>query len=136
MTRQLDPSGWPLVVLKPSPFGTTGSLRVLSEGMVQLLDRGERFCILADFTDKTCMELDEVRCLGDLHRTHGARMDELVVAQGLAVPSAMVRGALKLVFRARPPRYPYVVFRQRRRARAYLESYLAELPRMSVAVGH
>ncbi len=81
------------------------------------------------------MELREVRSLTDFFMEHGERMDALVVALGLVVPSAMVRGGLRVVFRTRTPGYPYEQFENCRKAKVYLERHIAELS-MPTAVGH
>lgn len=133
--RQIEAEAWPLVVMTPSAFATRFSLDGLEKGLLELLGRGEPFCLLGDLTHKSCMELIEVRHLSELLRTHGPRLDELVAAFGLAVPSPMVRGAIKLVLDARRPRHPYSVLRSRRDARRYVDPYLQAL-RMPAAVGH
>jgi len=133
--RQVDASGWPLVVLEPSRIGSDEALSTMTEALGTLLRRHERFCLLADFTDKTCMELSEVRHLTTFFRAYGEPMDEWVAAMGLVVPSAMVRGALRVIFSARPPGYPNQVFQKRHRAKGYLDPYLSELT-VPEAVGH
>jgi len=148
LTRQVDASAWPLVVLRPFQFGNELSLEALDQGLGSILERGERFCMLADFTQKTYIELPEVRHLTEMFRHHGQRLDDGLVALGLAVPSAMVRGAVKLILQARPPNFPYEVLRTRREARRYIAAHLEQHARsappedhdadsgISVAVGH
>jgi len=135
IARQVDASGWPLVLVTPPRFASDESLRGLTDDLAKLLDRKERFCTLMNYAGRTCMELREVRYLTDFFVEHGERMDVWVAALGLVVPSAMVRGGLRVVFRARTPGYPYELFETQRKAKAYLERQLAELT-MPTAVGH
>lgn len=124
---QVDTDTWPLVVLEPSPYATQQSLDELFGGLTQLLKRRERFCLLGDFTGKGRMDLPEVRKLQRFLLTTGHRMDELVAGFGLAVPSPMVRGAIKFIFETRPPRFPYAIVRSLVDAKDYLGPYLEEL---------
>lgn len=139
MTRQVDASEWPLVVMKPSQFGCEGSFIALREALGAILDRGERFCMIADLAHKTNVELPEVRHLSELFRSQGERLDTCLAALALVAPSAMVRGAIKLIFRDRRPKYPYVMLRCRREAKRSLEVHLVGLSTrasMPTAVGH
>ncbi|MCB9717440.1 MAG: hypothetical protein H6712_26565 [Myxococcales bacterium] len=132
---QLDAEAWPLVVLKPTAYPTKDSLEGLDVALGELLDRGERFCLLGDLSHKNGMELHEVQHLQALFEEQGERLDRQVVAFGLAIPSAMVRGGMRLVLRARQPRFPTAVHRSRREASRYLAPFLTELS-LPVAVGH
>lgn len=143
VTKQVDDSEWPLVVLRPSLFGSDASLTALGEGLREVLDRGKRFCLLADFTQKTYMELPEVRHLSELFRSEGERIDAHVAVLALVVPKPMVRGAIKLVLQSRPPNVPYEVHRTRRDAKRFISPHLAELTTnmdtcmsLLAAVGH
>ena len=93
---QLDAEAWPLVVLKPTAYPTKDSLEGLDVALGELLDRGERFCLLGDLSHKNGMELHEVQHLQALFEEQGERLDRQVVAFGLAIPSAMVPKPMSL----------------------------------------
>ena len=118
---------WPLVVITgprvPDKFFTGR----LMEQMGAVLDRNERFCILADMTDAVRFELAEIRSLAGFAKENGDRIDQQVAALGFAVPSAMVRGAIKVLFTFRSPGHPYLVARTREAALAYLDPHLVAL---------
>ena len=134
-SQQVGSSRWPLVVVVPATFGSRGSLDALTRDLCELLDREERMCILCDLSHKSCMDLLEVQHLQLFFTTQGRRLDALVGALAFAVPSAMVRGAVKLVLKARPPQHPFAVLRTRREAERYIAQHL-ESPPVSAAVGH
>lgn len=127
LTQQVDDEEWPLVVLRPSTFGNDASLASLCEGLGEILDRGKRFCLLADFSNKTYMELHEVKHVSELFRSEGPRLDQQALVLALLVPSAMVRGAINLVLQARTPNIPCEILRTRQEAKRFISPYLDEL---------
>lgn len=135
-SRQVDSSEWPLAVVVPSAFGSKDSLEALTQDLGTLLDREEPFCILCDMSHKSCMDLPEVQHLQLFFTTQGRRLDAQVDALAFAVPSAMVRGAVRLVLEARPPHHPFAVLRERREALRYLRAYLEPSGSSAAAVAH
>lgn len=127
LSQQVDDDEWPLVVIRPASFGNGASLTALTDGICEILDQRRQLCLIADFSHKTCVELPEVRHLAELFRSQGERIDTLVLALAVVAPSAMVRGAMKLVFQARPPNLPLSVVRTHREAKKFVGPYLAEL---------
>ena len=88
---------------------------------------GPRFCLLVDFSPTKRMEIAEIKRLTAFVESRGSELDTQLVAMAHIVPSAMVRGALKVLFSLRPPGSPYRVTRTPEAAHAYLGPYINEL---------
>ncbi|MEM7155611.1 MAG: hypothetical protein AAF799_22365 [Myxococcota bacterium] len=128
MTRTLvDVSAWPLVVLRFSRVVDAETVQQVATGLSATLDRAERFCMQVDMTNTSRFEWAEIKSFDRFARANEDRLNAHVAALALIIPSAMVRGAIRVMFRLKSPAHPYRVVHRRESAVEYLAPYLAEL---------
>lgn len=122
----VDDSGWPLVVIRGPKCYDQATVAATVDPLIAILDRGKRFCIEGDLSETTRFEWAEIRSFQIFLRDHGKRMDDQVTAVALIIPSALVRGAVKVLFKLKPPCFPYRVVQNHEASAIYLARSLAE----------
>ena len=126
----VDGSAWPLLVVRGPKIVDNQAARSIVSGLVAALDRGQRFCIHVDMTATTRFEWSEIKVFDAFARANGDRLDTQVAALALVIPSAMVRGAIRVLFKLKAPGHPYEVL-----ADEYIAPFLAGLARRVAASG-
>ena len=117
----------PLFVVNGPKVAGSDFATAVVEGTTRMIEAGQPFCMLCDLGESSRMELPEIKQFAQFLRARGAELDELMVAQALFIPSAMVRGAIKVLFKMWTPAYPYEITRSRAEAEAFLAGYLAKM---------
>ena len=123
----VDTAGWPLVRYVSARNMDREAAHAFIERMRYVLDREERFCMLVDLRAAERIDLAEIRMIADFARSKGPQLRKLVTAMALIVPSAMVRGAVKVIFKLKPPEHPYTLVRDMETGEAYIAPYLEDL---------
>lgn len=95
------------------------------------LGRMQSFCVLADASVTTRLEFDHAKKIADFGERNHTRLEAHVKALALVVPSAMVRGALKVAFQIKAPPHPYKILRTVEEAEEFLNPFLAGCPQPS-----
>jgi hypothetical protein len=95
------------------------------------LARSQPFCVLADASVTTRLEFDHAKKIADFGERNHNRLEAHVKALALVVPSAMVRGAIKVAFQIKAPPHPYKILRTVEEAEAFLNPFLAGCPQPS-----
>lgn len=80
-------------------------------------------------------EWSEIKVFDAFARANGERLDSQVAALALIIPSAMVRGAIRVLFKLKAPGHPYRVVHERDAALEYIAPYLSELSPRAAANG-
>ena len=84
-------------------------------------------CLLADATATVRLDLVHVKTIARFGEEHHSLLAERVRALVLVIPSAMVRGAIKVAFQLKAPPHPYAVVQTIDEATDYLAPYLREI---------
>jgi hypothetical protein len=95
------------------------------------LESNQAFCVLADASITIRIDFAHAKRIADFGVRNHMRLEAYVKALALVVPSAMVRGALKVAFQIKAPPHPYQILRTVEEAEAYLTSFLTLCPRPS-----
>ena len=95
------------------------------------LERAQSFCVLADATITSRLELSHAKIIADFGERNHDRLQAHVKALALVVPSAMVRGALRVAFQIKAPPHPYKILRTAEEAQTFLNPFLATCPQPS-----
>lgn len=119
-----DFADWPLLRVCWPQRADLEFVDHVTDALAQALARGTQFCLLVDFRHTKRMEIAEIKRLTAFVEHRGDELDEQLAAKAHIVPSAMVRGALKVLFALRPPGSPYQVARTPEAAHAYLAPYI------------
>ena len=131
----VDESAWPRVVLRRPPVFDQAAVVGITTGLDRALDRGDRFCLEVDLTESTRLDWKELKAFGAYAKASRERHSVLFVTVALVIPSAMVRGAIRVLFQIQSPGYSHRVLQSRREADEYLAPFLAELSQPVAASG-
>ncbi|MEM7155613.1 MAG: hypothetical protein AAF799_22375 [Myxococcota bacterium] len=107
----------------------------ITTGLDAALDRGEPFCLEVDLTQSTRLDWKELKAFGAYARASKERHNALLFTVALVILSAMVRGAIKVLFQIHSPGYAHRVLQHRSEALEYMEPYLAQLRQGMAANG-
>jgi hypothetical protein len=115
-------------------FGQTPSVESFDSvfaGFEAELQRNQAFCVLADASSTVRIDFAHARRIADFGERNHMRLQAYVQALALVVPSAMVRGALKVAFQIKEPPHPYRILRTVDEAEQYLTAFLTLCPQPS-----
>ncbi|WP_172304688.1 STAS/SEC14 domain-containing protein [Pseudenhygromyxa sp. WMMC2535] len=123
----VDTSQRPLVRITLEPTPTLESFDQIFAEVELELARRESICVLADAEQTTRIDLAHVKRFAEFGETNHKMLEAYVRALAFVVPSAMVRGALKVAFQLKPPPHPFSVCKTRDEAEAYLQPFISIL---------
>jgi hypothetical protein len=115
----------PLCRLRVGKAPSVEDLDVAFANFESELERAQSFCVLADATITSRLEMSHAKIIADFGERNHARLEAHVMALALVVPSAMVRGALRVAFQLKAPPHPYKIVRTTEDAQAFLNPFLA-----------
>nr|AYM53153.1 hypothetical protein [Pseudenhygromyxa salsuginis] len=124
ITSSVDATERPLLRVRIGEVPSLGELEEVFAKLRKELERGGSICMLVDATATKTLELDQVRLIADFGEDNHDLVSSRVMALAFVVPSAMVRGALKVAFRLKPPPHPVSVFKVADDAQSYLQPFL------------
>ena len=91
------------------------------------MELGERFCLYVDMMEARRFDLPAIQVMGSFAQRNSDTLDRRVAALVIVAPSAMVRGAIRVLFTIKTPGHPYAVVRNREEADAYIAAQLESL---------
>ena len=121
----------PLCRLRVGTAPTVDSFDSMFAGFEAELQRNQAFCVLADASITVRIEFAHAKRIAEFGERNHMRLQAYVQALALVVPSAMVRGALKVAFQIKEPPHPYRILRTLEEANDYLNAFLTMCPRPS-----
>lgn len=127
MGTVFDTSRRPLCCVQISAKPDKAEFEAVFAGIEAELARGRPFCLMADAVATTRLEFEHVKQLAGFGQRNHALLEAHVRAMSIVVPSAMVRGALKVAFQIKTPPHPHQVARSLEEAEAFLAPYVAAI---------
>ena len=92
----------------------------------QELERAQPLCLMLDSRHSRRVELPPLRAFSEFGHTHAQQLSAHVRALAVIVPSAIMRGSLRLAFQLNPPPHPVCVCKTKAEGLSWLAPYLAE----------
>lgn len=120
----VDTSRRPLLEIT---VGEVPSLESFNEVFAEVeleLARHQSICVLTNAEQTTRIDLEHVKRIAQFGETHHTMLEAYIRALAFVIPSAMVRGALKVAFQIKAPPHPVKICRTEQEARSYLAPYL------------
>jgi hypothetical protein len=128
---QFDTLNRPLCWLRVGKTPSVEAFDSMFAGFEAELERNQAFCVLADASTTIRVDLAHAKRIAEFGERNHMRLQAYVQALALVVPSAMVRGALKVAFQIKAPPHPYKILRTLEEADEYLTAFLTMCPRPS-----
>lgn len=125
MDTTFDASEHPLCRLTVGPTPSHDDFARVFVEYENELYRKSPMCVLADASATTRIDLDHVKMIAEFGERNNQELAAYVGALAIVVPSAMVRGALKVAFQLKAPPHPYKVVRTLEEAENFLAPYVA-----------
>lgn len=126
-----DTQNRPLCRLRVGKTPSVDGFDSMFAGFEAELQRNQAFCVLADASATVRIEFAHAKRIAEFGERNHMRLQAYVQALALVVPSAMVRGALKVAFQIKEPPHPYRILRTLEEADEYLTAFLTVCPRSS-----
>ena len=127
MESVIDTSKRPLFGIEVEPTVTLSTLDQIFSAVEEELARHTSICILVNAVNTTSMELSHVRRIAEFGEKNDPLISAYIRAIAFVIPSAMVRGALKVAFQLRAPPHPIKICKAHDEAEAFLQPFLANL---------
>lgn len=120
----VDTSLRPLLQITVSQIPSLESFDQVFAQVEVELDRHESICGLVNAEQTTRIDFAHVKRIAQFGETHHVMLEAYMRALAFVIPSAMVRGAIKLAFQLKAPPHPVKICSTDEEARAYLTHYL------------
>lgn len=126
----VDTSKRPLLGIFVEPKPSLETFEKIFEQVKAELDRHTSLCVLINAVNTSRIDLDQVRLIAQFGETHDQLLAAYIRALVFVIPSAMVRGALRVAFQLKAPPHPTHICQTEDEAMKYLGPYLKVLQTM------
>lgn len=123
----VDASTFPLIGITVEPQPTLETFEEIFKKVEEVLAQHTSLCVMINAEQTTRIDLAQVRRIAEFGETHDKLLAAYIRALVFIIPSAMVRGALRVAFQIKAPPHPVHICQTEAEARAYLDPYLAVL---------
>lgn len=120
----VDESQWPILRVRFPAQLTEATAIAFAELVHSKLEADEDFALLVDLLNTRGVQVPAIRHLRRFAQAHGPRLDRRLISLSAAVPSAMIRGAMKLVFSFRSPAHDHAWFGTLEHAERHVEAVI------------
>ncbi|WP_106393941.1 STAS/SEC14 domain-containing protein [Enhygromyxa salina] len=127
MDAVVDTSQRPLCRITVGTSPTIESFDDIFKQVEAELGRHRSICVLANAEKTARIDLAHVKRIAEFGQTHHTLLQAYMRALAFVIPSAVVRGALKLAFQIKTPPHPYRVCHSEEEAQAYLASFIDQI---------
>lgn len=127
MSSTFDTSARPLIRIQIEAEPTLDAFQEIFNQVEEELARFTSICVLVDARETKRIDLSQVKRIAEFGERNDKLLGAYIRVLAFVIPSAMVRGALKVAFQLKVPPHPVHICQTEAQARTHIDPVLAIL---------